>query len=66
MLSVWQTQKFEILFENMSIQKTSEIPPSANTAGTRWCSPWENLFLDRFCDFQTVFLIETQKVYLAL
>ena len=29
------------------------------TAGTRWYFPWENLFLDSFCDFQTVFLIET-------
>jgi len=36
------------------------------TAGTRWYFPWENLFLDRFCDFQTVFLIETQKIYPAL
>jgi len=36
------------------------------TAGTRWCFPWENLFLDRFFDFQTVFLIVTQKNYPAL
>ena len=38
---------------------------AGNTAGTRWCFPWRNLFLDRFCDFQTVFLTETQKFYPA-
>ena len=30
------------------------------------CFPWENLFLYRLCDFQTVFLIETQFFYPAL
>ena len=39
-----------------------DLTHSRSTAGTRWCFPWENLFLDRFCDFQTVFLWKTLKV----
>ena len=36
------------------------------TAGTRWCFPWRIIFLGMFCNFQKVFLMETQKFYPAL
>ena len=41
-----------------------DLTHSRSTAGTRWCFPWENLFLDRFCDFQTVFLIKTVTIFI--
>ena len=34
------------------------------TAGTEWCFPQKNPFLDMFCDFQRVFPMEIQKVFL--
>jgi len=30
---------------------------------SKGCFPWKNLFLDMFCKFQTVFLMETPKNY---
>jgi len=36
----------------------------SHTAGTGWCFPQKNPFLDMFCDFQRVFPTETQKVFL--
>jgi len=39
---------------------------AAYTAGTRWCLPGRNLFLDMFCNHQTVFLMETWKIYPTL
>jgi len=52
--------------ENLGIGVSELLVATDVTAGTRWCFPWENLFIDRFCDFQTVFLIETYKDYPAL
>ena len=37
---------------------------AALTAGAKCCFLWKNLFLDMFCDFQRVFPMETQKVFL--
>ena len=38
--------------------------PSHFTAGAGWCFPWKNPLRDMFCDFQRVFPMETQKVFL--
>jgi len=35
-----------------------------DTAGARWCFPWKNPLRDTFYDFQKVFPMETQKVFL--
>jgi len=35
-----------------------------NTAGARWSFPQKNPLRDTFCDFQRVFPMETQKVFL--
>ena len=34
------------------------------TAGAGWCFPLKNPLRDTFCDFQRVFPVETQKVFL--
>ena len=34
------------------------------TAGAGWCFPRKNPLRDMFCDFQRVFPMETQKVFL--
>ena len=40
------------------------IHEPSNTAGTGWCFLGKNPFLDRFCVFQRVFPMKTQKVFL--
>ena len=53
---------FELGFvrgRSASSDVSSDTSPSPLTAGTRWCFPGRNLFLDMFCNHQTVFLMET-------
>jgi len=41
-----------------------EMGEAVDTAGAGWCFPWKNPLRDTFCDFQRVFPMETQKVFL--
>ena len=36
---------------------------SSYTAGARWCSFWKNPLGNMSCDFQRIFLRETQNVF---
>jgi len=53
-------------YETVKSFRSMDIAYVIYTAGTRWCFPWRNLFLDMFCNFQTIFLMETQKIHPAL
>ena len=52
---------FIFLFLSLLEVYVTKVAP---TAGAGWCFPRKNPLRDTFCDFQRVFPMETQKVFL--